>query len=225
MKYLNHILLLLVMSLSFSSAYAWNSGNNSDNCNYGGNGGYNSPSCHVDIEERVSALEDNDNAGEKGDKGDRGYTGASGQDGLAGVDGTNGADGKNGSNGKNGTSGLNGLAGVDGMDGAAGSRGLVGASGNDGRDGTNGISQSYIRSVYKQYQKTVNQGLAEGAAIAALMQAPHDRSALSAGCSEYMGSTACAVGATYSIPNSNSLLGLSISENIRSVGYSYHFGQ
>lgn len=183
--------LLAACSTMAFSAY------HSDNCNYGNTGGYNSPSCHIDIEERVSALE----------------AAPASQDGINGTNGLDGVDGRDG---------VDGLAGVDGANGTNSMASPVSVNGVDGRDGIDATSN---RADYIDLRKETRQATAENSAIAMLGQSPHGQNSLSVGCGQYKSSSECAVGGTFYIDNQNLMFRAAISQSIVGGSVTYHFGE
>lgn len=181
----------------------------SDDCDYRGNGGYNSPSCHVLTEERLDALEasmqDLEDFADAVDNGD--FNGQDGRDGTDGADGKDGVDGINGTNGVDGIDGTNGKDGKDGRDGV------------DGKDGV--IDYSTLRTVTRKAQRLA----AQSAAIGSIIQSPHDRSGFSVACGEAFGMVECAGNITWAIEDSNSVLSLTRTRDITTAAWGYHFGK
>jgi len=193
MNKLKLIVLALALTLSATSFAA-----DSSDCEYRNDGGYNDRGCHVLNEERLDALEAQQDV----------LNDALTDGTLKGVKGDQGAQGESGS---------------DGQDGVEGGKGEKGDTGKDGKDGTNGVDGKDFGAldVLSKYRE----GVASSAAIGTLMQAPHDRSGLAVACASYESTTECAIGGSLNIDDSNHMFNFNATRKIKSVGYSYHFGK
>ena len=126
-----------------------------------------------DLQKRVNALEQLQNASEQGlliesvTEFEGGYVvkfsdgseitlyhGTNGKDGVDGMDGVNGTNGKDGADGKDGVDGKAGAPGADGKDGIYGKDGADGKDGENGADGingTNGITPKHYETIVSTY--------------------------------------------------------------------------
>ena len=192
-KVLKSVSIMVLLLVTMASS-AWDHNYEAGNCEYRGNGGYNDPSCHVAIEERVTALE--------------------------GREVVNGVDGLNGTDGAKGDRGLSGSDGVDGKEGIDGRNGTNGADGKDGKSFDSSMLRQYARSI----EKDINTAAAQSSAIAMLGQSPHGQDSVSLGCASYDSEVQCAVGGTMYFDSKNLMFRGALATKSVGASATYHFG-
>lgn len=98
-------------------------------------------------------------------------------------------------------------------------------NGKDGKDGVDGKDGMVDQSFLNKVTEDAKNYSVQSAAIASLLQSPHDRSGLSLGCANGFGQTECAIGATWAVEGSNSMLHFVYASDIRTLSWGYHFGK